>query len=238
MPTSTVMTMATGRVMPTDPAALSRLFQLISPSLPIGAYSYSQGIEWAAEAGWIRCAQDLESWLLGLLESGQKYLELPLLLRLMAAWRGRDLPAVHRWNAFLLASRETRELRLEESQRARALARILASLDGRLMPQDDRLLATQHAAYALACVGWRIDENSACHGLAWSWLENLVLAAVKILPLGQTEGQQVLMRLADRLPVVIEQARSITDDELGASSHALALASSAHEAQYTRLFRS
>ncbi len=241
MRTSTVTIMGTimGTAMPTEPAPrLARLFQLISPSLPIGAYSYSQGIEWAAEAGWIRNADDLHDWLDGLMRGSQQYLELPVLLRLLDAWRRDDPVAVRRWNAFLIASRESRELRLEERQRARSMQRILESLDDELLTAEADLYTTQHAVFSRACVAWGIDDQLACQGLLWSWLENLVLAAVKILPLGQTEGQRVLMRLADNIPALIAVARELDDDELGASSQALALASSAHEAQYTRLFRS
>ena len=73
---------------------------------------------------------------------------------------------------------------------------------------------------------------------AWGWLENLTLAAVKIVPLGQTQGQQILARLLEEIPVAVEIALALVDRQMGAASPALAVASSAHETQYTRLFRS
>ncbi|MFY9974498.1 MAG: urease accessory UreF family protein, partial [Chromatiaceae bacterium] len=93
-------------------------------------------------------------------------------------------------------------------------------------------------SFAFAAAAWRIAPEVAATGYAWSWLEGLVLAAVRIVPLGQTQGQQVLLRLADEIPGALERARTLDDDALGASSPALAIAGSRHEIQYTRLFRS
>lgn len=220
-------------------ARLLRLLQLVSPSLPIGGYTYSQGIEWAVESGWIRGLPDLESWLSELLQGSLARVDLPLLLRLQAAARAGDLAALGGWTDQLLASRETAELRSEESNRGRALADLLVAL---ALPGAaewrPRLARSQAAGYAYAAAAWRIAPEVAATGYAWNWLEGLVLAAVKILPLGQTQGQQVLLRLADAIPGSLERARALDDDAIGASSPALAIASSRHETQYTRLFRS
>lgn len=220
-----------------DPG-LTRLFQLISPSLPIGSYTYSQGIEWSVEEGWITNQDELEAWLLGLLQTTQQHLELPLLIRFMQAWASADLQSLEHWNAYLLASRETAELRLEESNRARAFSQVLLGLDDSAQSFLPILMKTQHACFSYACQRWGISQQQACYGLAWSWLENQVLSAVKIIPLGQTAGQQVLFRLSEALPTIIHQARQLEDEELGASSMALSIASARHETQYTRLFRS
>ncbi len=218
--------------------ALTRLFQLISPSLPIGGYSYSQGIEWAVELGWIKTADDLSEWLQGLMQSTMQQQDLPLLLRMYDAWLGEDLASLERWNEYLLASRESAELRLEESNRARAFVQILISLDDEASAFKTQLMQSQHACFSYACARWQVSREQACFGLLWSWLENLVLAAVKIIPLGQTAGQQVIFRLADEFPAIIAQAQGVLDDDIGASSMALAIASSRHEIQYTRLYRS
>ncbi len=218
--------------------ALTRLFQLISPSLPIGGYTYSQGIEWAVEAGWINSRDDLSDWLSGLLDGSMCYLEIPVLKRMHEAWQNGDLQAVERWNEYLIASRETAELRSEERNRARAFFQVLTSLQPAAGDYRDQLLGSQHACFSYACVQWHIDIERAAYGMLWSWLENSVLAAVKIIPLGQSAGQQVLFELADRLPEVISRALMVEDDDMGASSMALAIASSRHETQYTRLFRS
>ena len=218
--------------------ALARLLQLISPSLPIGGYTYSQGIEWAVEAGWIADAQDLQQWLEGLLQTNQHYLELPLLRRMLEAWAQHDLSRLEQLGATLIASRETREMRLEESNRARAFSDLLQSLEADAAEYQSLLRQSQLAGFSFACYRWGIDYASAGQGLAMSWLENLVLAAVKIIPLGQTAGQQVIFDLGARIPAVVASAGLVGDDEIGASSMAMAIASAGHETQYTRLFRS
>ncbi len=223
--------------MDTD-TSLPRLLQLVSPSLPIGAYTYSQGIEWAVDEGWIRTPAHLSEWLRGLMETSLVFLEVPILLRLMRAWQRHDELAVKRWSGFLLANRETRELRLEEKNRARALAQLLLSLEPDAEPHAKLLGDSQHAAFSYACHRWGIDENRAATALVWGWLENQVLSAVKIIPLGQTDGQRLLFELAPLINDVVERAQQVEDDDLGASSMALAIASSRHETLYTRLFRS
>jgi len=216
-----------------------RLYQLISPSLPIGAFTYSQGLEWAIEAGWIKNEQALEQWLESVLAHSVSTLELPVMIRLCRAFEGQDVEAVHYWTQFLIASRETSELRKEERQRGQALATLLPNLN---VAMDDSVIeavrSTQIAGFALAAQQFDISIQSACAGYLWSWLENAVMAGVKLVPLGQTSGQKLLMRLSERVPTAVERALAIVDDEVGSSTPALAIASSRHETQYTRLFRS
>lgn len=218
--------------------ALTRLFQLISPSLPIGGYTYSQGIEWAVEQGWVQDEDQLQEWLKGLLETTLLYLDLPLLIRFIKAWSINDEKAIAKWNEYLIASRETSELRLEESNRARAFARVLISLEPDAKEVNKHLVMSQHACFSYACFRWKINIEQACDGFLWSWLENQTLSAVKIIPLGQTAGQKVVFKLAELFPQIIKQAMTITDNDLGASSLSQAITSSRHETQYTRLFRS
>ncbi|MDO6454981.1 urease accessory protein UreF [Neptunomonas phycophila] len=216
-----------------------RLYQLISPSLPIGAFTYSQGLEWAIEAGWVKNEQALEQWLESVLAHSVSTLELPVMIRLCRAFEGQDIEAVHYWTQFLIASRETSELRKEERQRGQALATLLPNLN---VAMDDSVIeavrSTQIAGFALAAHQFDISIQSACAGYLWSWLENAVMAGVKLVPLGQTSGQKLLMRLSERVPTAVERALAIVDDEVGSSTPALAIASSRHETQYTRLFRS
>ena len=219
--------------------ALTRLMHLVSPSLPIGSFTYSQGIEWAVECGWIDSAESLGEWLEDQLMTTILHLDLPVLQRLHAAALERDADGLESWSQFLLASRETAELQQEEANRGRALADLLVALEVPNAQVWKPILAScQAAGFATAAAGWQISYRDAAGGYAWSWLENLVLAAVKIIPLGQTEGQQLLSRLAQKLPDAIERSLRITDDMIGASNPALAIASSRHETQYTRLFRS
>ncbi len=218
---------------------LLRLLQLVSPSLPIGGFTYSQGLEWAVEAGWVRTGADLESWVVDQLEQTLARVDLPLLVRLHAAARARDPDTMRALIDHLLAARETMELRQEEAQRGRALADLLVAwdLDGARVWRP--VLGRAHlAGFAFAAAAWGVPPRLAVAGYAWSWTEGLVLAGVKSVPLGQTQGQQVLTRLGERIPAALNQALDRSDAEIGASCPALAIASSAHETQYTRLFRS
>jgi urease accessory protein len=226
--------------MPVDPdLALLRLLHLASPALPIGGFTYSQGIEWAVEAGWVRTAADLDAWLADQLHASLARVDLPLLPRMHAACAERDAAGLSALVDRLIAARETAELRLEEGNRGRALADLLGAWG--LADAADwrpRLARSQAAGFAFASAAWGLDPRQAAGAYAWSWLENLVLAAVKIVPLGQTQGQQCLARLAGQVAAALNTAFGLEDDAIGASSPALAIASSAHETQYTRLYRS
>jgi len=222
-----------------DDLAVVRLLHLVSPTLPTGAFTYSQGIEWAVEAGWLRTAADLEGWAMDQLEQSIARLDLPLLPRMAQAVAANDAAAIKHWIDLLLAGRESAELRAEEGQRGRALADLLLAWE---MPGADLLRAvlarSQLAGFAFAGQRWGIDARAMALGYAWAWAENLVLAGVKIVPLGQRQGQQLLARLAGELPTAVAVAQSLADEEIGASTPAMAIASANHETQYTRLFRS
>ena len=213
--------------------------QLVSPALPIGAFTYSQSLEWAIEAGWVRDRVTLEDWLAGLIDDALGRLELPILRRLYAACEKADEDAIAYWARYLYASRETRELRAEERNRARALISLLGDLGvEQTTTWRGQLIHCQAAPFALAASHWRIDVEDCALGYAWGWLENQVAAAIKLVPLGQTDGQRVQLALADRLPTVVSRSCDIADDDIGAAAPALAIASARHETQYTRLFRS
>mgnify|MGYP000738900784 CR=1 FL=1 len=220
-----------------------RLLQLISPTLPTGAFSYSQGMEWAVECGWLKNETDTRSWLETVLQDSLQYLELPLLARLYAAAESNNPASFQHWSQWLYASRETRELRNEEQQRARALFSVLKKLpDSQHWPEleswQTALLSSQLAGYALAANHWGIALKDLLTGYSWSWLENAVAVAIKLVPLGQTEGQRLLYELSEDIGALVEGASALEDDALGASTPALAIASSLHENQYSRLFRS
>lgn len=218
---------------------LLRLMHLVSPALPIGSFTYSQGIEYAVEYGWVSNAAELQDWLASQLQTSMQYLEIPILKRLYLAVETQDEQALNTWIDYLNASRETSELALEERNRGRALTDLLIALEVTHAKSWKPLLAqSQAAAFAVAAVHWQISLPQAALGYAWSWLENLVLSAVKLIPLGQTQGQQCLEYLLLQLPEVVEKGLQLPDEEIGASLMALSLASSRHETQYTRLFRS
>lgn len=219
--------------------SLLRLLQLASPGLPIGMYSYSQGLERAVDDGWVNDLQQTEEWIAGILEQCLLRVDLPIAARLYDAWSEQDEKAVENWSITLLAWRETAELRAEDRQTGQALARLLANMDlseaGSWQRKDDTTLA---AMFALAAVKWQIPKKEMLAGYVWGWLENQVLNAVKLVPLGQVAGQRLLYKISVYIPELLQQGLQLEDDEIGGSVFGAALASSRHEMQYSRLFRS
>jgi urease accessory protein len=218
----------------TDAAQL-RLLQLASPCLPVGAYAFSQGLEAALELGWLKNAQDVQDWLQLQLTHGLAHVDIPLLLRMYEAVSRRNFVAADHWNATLLACRETAELRLGDTATGLAFARLLPAL-GITAP----VLAEPSflALYTVAAVHWHIPKHNAALGYAWTWLENQVVAATKLVPLGQTQAQLLLSALQQQIPEALATAETLEDWQLGSSLPGLALAGMHHETQYTRLFRS
>ena len=219
--------------------SLLHLMHLVSPALPVGAYAYSQGLEYAIDSGWAGSEAALQDWIEQVMTHSLGQLDVPVLRRFYSAWQADDFTEVNHWNDFVLACRETQELLLEDEQLGLALGRLLESLD---IPQAARSNFNSSPSYvalfALAGVKWQVNVDELARGFVWSWLENQVAAATKIVPLGQTHAQQILVALMPAVDDVCERAKPLTDDELGLSLPGLAMASCLHERQYTRLFRS
>jgi urease accessory protein len=220
------------------PLALLRLFHLVSPALPVGAYAYSQGLEYAVQAGWVHDEASTFDWLQGLSRFGVGTLDLPILKRLHAAWTHGDAPALQHWNAQLIAARESAELRAEERHLGDALRRVLLELDLREALAWREPAPAFATLFALAAVRWQIPAEQALSGYLWAWSENQVLAAIKLVPLGQSAGQRLLHRLTDDIPTIVEHALSLGDEAIGVAVVSQAIASALHESQYSRLFRS
>ncbi|MEX1033658.1 MAG: urease accessory protein UreF [Cellvibrionaceae bacterium] len=221
-----------------DSQTLLHLMQLVSPALPVGAYAYSQGLESAVEQQWVSDADSAENWIGNVMIYNLGNLDGPILARLHGAWLRRDLDALNHWNHFIQASRESRELLLEDLEMGAALRRLLLELD---VPGADRWGAedTSFAGmFSLAASHWQLSEDHMLNGFVWSWLENQVAAAIKLVPLGQTQGQKLLINLMPVVRTTVQRSKTVADDELGASLPRLALASMQHEVQYSRLFRS
>lgn len=221
---------------------LIKLLQLASPALPVGAYSYSQGLESAIEAGIVHDAQSAQRWINDVLELTLATTDAPLLLRLCANWESVDYNAMRHWNDCVLATRESAELRAETVQMGYSLRRLLsdivnASSDTAAALHDLDEVAYP-TAYAYAVAHWQIDPTQALTAYLWSWAENQVMAALKAVPLGQTDGQKILLALGERLPLIATQATQIPDDGVGSFAPGLAILSAQHETQYSRLFRS
>jgi urease accessory protein len=205
-----------------------RLLQLASPALPVGAYSYSGGLEAAVEAGIVKDAASAQQWIGDVLEFAIARMEAPVLLRMMAG-------EIARWNALFLASRETAELRAETVQMGYSLNRLLPELGLSALDLEE---ISFPAAFAHAASSWEIEPKDALTAYLWSWIENQVMAAIKAVPLGQTDGQRMLLFLGKRIQETVGQALALKDGHLGNFAPGLAVLSSQHETQYSRLFRS
>jgi len=215
-----------------------RLYQLVSPALPVGAYNFSQGLEYAVHAGWVRDESTTLQWIKGIAQHSIALLDLPLLLRMQRAWNAEDSMGVQRWNAELMASRESEEFRAEERHMGRSLAKVLYALDLDDAESFIKDNTTYACMFALATSHWDIDEREAAMAFLWAWCENQVLAALKILPVGQTAGQRMLNELLQNIPSMVDQALQVMDEDIGAAAPRLSMASAWHETQYSRLFRS
>ncbi len=221
------------------PAALPRLLQLCSPTLPVGAYAYSQGLESAVEQGWVRDEASAGAWILGLLGHTVRRLDLPVFARLHGAWQARDMSAVRRWNARLYASREAAELQREDHQLGAALARLLSDLGlEEAEPWRNAPRVCFATLFGLAATRWEIPLPEAATGYAWAWTENQVIAATRLIPLGQTASQRLLVAAGPVIAEAVTDGLTLPEEEIGAAAPGLALASALHETQYSRLFRS
>ena len=223
-----------------DNLALLRLLQLASPALPIGAYSYSEGLEALIDSGRVDSQMALEHWLVQELQVGAVRLEAAVMVRGYKALVATDLDSLRYWNHWLSAARETDELRSQSWQMGRSLMRLfqeLQAVEPSLMAalEDGCNLAI---SFGVVAASWQIDLQAAVLAYLHSWTANLVSAGIKLIPLGQTAGQTVLLRLQPTIEQATTDVLALSDDDLGSCGWGLALASMAHETQYSRLFRS
>ena len=224
------------------PASLLQLIWLASPALPVGGYSYSEGLEAANEAGSVHDEASASSWLIDQLHLALGRSELPLLAQAIAAWVAHDAARIAALNEWALATRETIELRRQAEQMGRSMHEWLRQR----APGDTRLanlaqLAPAPAwpiAFALAAAQSGADARDALLAFGFGWAENMVQAALKAMSLGQSGGQRILAKLAVELPAVVEAALALPDAEPQSFTPMLAILSSQHETQYSRLFRS
>ncbi len=223
-----------------DPMALLRLMQLISPGLPVGGFTYSQGLEYAVEIGWVASDADFVRWQRQIIKDTLGLVDWPILMRLYRACDADDSRQFAYWSDFLLANRETGELRREEKQRGQALARLIAEWpDLPFTPEwQPALRQCQLAGIAWLGCRWEIPPQALALGYGYSWLESSVMAGLKLVPFGQQKAQSLLRCLSATLPGVLAGAVLLADHELGGSFPLQAIASSCHETQYSRLFRS
>lgn len=226
----------------TDPIQLNRLLQLCSANLPVGGFSFSQGLEYAVEMGWLTSPETTASWITINLEESIAQTDLAILKRLYTALSTHDLAAFEYWNSHLIACRESHELLLADLAMGKALIRLIKQLNNINVDAYQAIIQIKEisfvSAFALCAYVFKLDLISAQSGYCWTYIDNQVAAATKLVPLGQTQAQNLLFELSDNTQLIIEKSNNIADDDIGTSLPHLAMASAWHETQYSRLFRS
>jgi urease accessory protein len=215
--------------------------QLASPALPVGSYSYSEGLEALVEFGKVTSQETLADWLTQELRWGAVRLEAAVMVHSYEAMQRQDLDAVMTWNDWLTAARETEELRQQSLQMGRSLLKLLLDLHPDRVPVGEPLQKAGcnfAIAFAIGAAYYQIDSSSALLTYLYSWMANLISAGVKLIPLGQTAGQHLLLTLQPALKQAAEGIYTLQPDDLSSCSWGLSLASMTHEGQYSRLFRS
>jgi urease accessory protein len=239
----------------TPPATLLRLMWLASPALPVGGFSYSEGLEAAIDAGRVQGEAAVGDWLLDQLHLSLARADLPACAQAFRAWQSpSDAPRLQDLNDWVLATRESAEFRLQTEQMGRSLVEWLRNGEhagdlriaccAELSPAPTWPVAFALAC-ALACAHEPLAEDpsqdsaaSALLALAFGWAENMAQAAMKSVPLGQAAAQRILTRLTQAIPSAVQQALALPDHERQAFTPGLAILSARHESQYSRLFRS
>ena len=240
-----------------SPASLLQLMWLASPALPVGGFSYSEGLEAAVEAGAVTDEPGARAWMLDQLALSFARVDLPVAAAAWLAWahpRGGavavDLPRLVELNDWVHHTRETSELRQQTSQTGRSLLEWLRTREADDVRQgrsaDPRLAQlaglpggpTWPVAFALAAERTGAPRREALLALGFGWCENQVQAALKAVPLGQSAGQRILAALANALPAFVDDAMAMPDSARQAFTPMLAIRSAQHETQYSRLFRS
>ncbi len=234
--------------MPSPPATLLQLMWLASPALPVGGFSYSEGLEAAVDSGTVTNEAQAARWLQDQLQLSLARSDLAACAQALRAWRDDDRAAVEAVNDWVRTTRESAELRLQAEQMGRSLVEWLRNggSGGDAADPDARVQTlaalspapTWPVAFALAAARTGASDGDALLAFAFGWAENMVQAAMKAVPLGQGAAQRILAALAAAIPAAIEQALQLGPHERQAFAPMLAIRSAQHETQYSRLFRS
>ena len=225
-------------------ASLLQILWLASPALPVGGFSYSEGLEAAVDAGLVHDEASAAIWLIDQLHLGLARADLAVAAQAIPAWRRNDLARINELNHWVLQTRETMEFRLQTEQMGRSFlewARQLGDLGAGVFEQLQAAQLnppTYPVACACAAASGEASVRDSLVGYAFGWAENMVQSAIKSVPLGQSSGQRMLARLAREIPDAVDHAMALPDDARQAFAPMLAILSARHETQYSRLFRS
>jgi urease accessory protein len=223
-------------------AELTALLHLASPALPIGAFSYSQGLEAAIEAQLITDAESARDWIASGLTDVLALGELPFLAHQIERWHAHDAAGLALANSEFLASRESAELRRETEQMGWSLRQLCVSLEWGDAERRATLTSmtplAQPTAFAFAAFAHDVSADAALAAYAFSWVENQAAAALKAVPLGQLAGQRIIVALRAPIDAAVQRALATTPDDINTFAPQLGILSARHESQYSRLFRS
>lgn len=220
----------------TEDAALLQLIWLASPALPVGGFSYSEGLEAAVDAGLVSDETTAADWITHQLHLTLARSDLAVLAQAIAAWRNGDNTRLQALDAWVRTTRETSELRQQTEQMGRSLVEWLKAVQPETA-QRVPAAPTYPVAFATAC-GPNAPARQVLMAFAFGWAENMMQSAIKAVPLGQSAGQRILGRLAREIPAAVDHALALGDDDRQAFTPMLAVLSARHETQYSRLFRS
>jgi urease accessory protein len=219
-------------------SSLLQLIWLASPALPVGGFSYSEGLEAGIEWAGIDTAEAAADWLADQLHLSLARGDLSIVAQAIAAWREADMARIRSLNDWVFQSRESAEFLLQTEQMGRSFVEWLKLHHADAADLFTAVPASYPIAFAFACSRTDAPVRDACLAFAFGWAENMVSAAVKAVPLGQSAGQRMLGRLAQEIPPAVDRAIALADDDRQAFSPMLAVLSARHETQYSRLFRS
>lgn len=222
-------------------SSLMQLMWLASPALPIGGFSYSECLEAAVESSLVATEEEASNWLLEQLQTTLARADLAVIAQAIPAWQAQDTTRIARLNAWVLQTRESSELRAQTEQMGRSLLDWLRNHTTAQSAQITLLASLQPTyplAFALAASATGAPLRHCLLTYAFGWAENMMQAAIKAVPLGQSAGQRILSKLTAEIPATVNHALAVTDDTRQTFSPMLAILSSRHEVQYSRLFRS
>jgi len=219
-----------------------KLLQLASPNLPLGAYAYSEGIETLVEQNIITSSETLFNWLSQQLKFSSIRIETALMIRSYQNFINHNIEQINYWNQYSSATRESKELRQQSWQMGNSLIKLLLQIEANenltQIINQINLPCNYNIAFGITGQWWQLNLEDVTLTYLQSWANNLIMAGIKLIPLGQTQGQQILAEINQTISKIYPEIINLKDDQLFSCNFGLSLASMEHQLLYSRLFRS